>query len=238
MRKIFLTAEWRKLILVNYLIDPGKLLPYLPYKTELDLWKDRCYISLVGFRFINTRLKGFSLPFHRDFEEINLRFYVRYKDGNEWKRGVSFIKEIVPKPALTLVANRIYSENYVTLPTKHKCGQEDGLLKVMYGWKHQGEWDSIEVAAKTGLLDIEPGSEEEFITEHYWGYTPINSRLSSEYKVEHPRWQTYPVVDHQIKVRFGALYGAEFGMLKDLLPQSIMLAEGSLISVRSASRIN
>jgi uncharacterized protein YqjF (DUF2071 family) len=237
MQKNFLTAEWRKLILVSYLIDPDKLLPYLPYKTELDLWKDQCYVSLVGFRFVNTRLKGVRVPFHRDFEEINLRFYVRYKDGNTWKRGVTFIREIVPKPALTFVANSMYNEKYVTLPTRHSWDLQHDALKVSYGWKHQGAWDSIEVTANPVAVDIDPGSEEEFITEHYWGYTPINSLASSEYQVEHPRWQMYPVIDHKITVRFGELYGAEFGMLKDSLPQSVMLAEGSVIAVRSASKI-
>jgi uncharacterized protein YqjF (DUF2071 family) len=237
MQKTFLTAEWRKLILVNYLIDADKLVPYLPYKTELDYWNDQCYVSLVGFRFINTKLKGFTLPFHRDFEEINLRFYVRYKDGNTWKRGVTFIKEIVPKPALSLVANSVYGEKYITLPTKHTWESRNDRLKVIYEWKHQAAWDSIQVTAKAEALDIKPGSEEEFITEHYWGYTQINDRFSSEYQVEHPQWQTYPITDHKIEVRFGELYGAEFGMLKDSLPQSIMLAEGSLISVRAASKI-
>src|SRR5437763_12249122 len=161
MRKIFLTAEWRKLILINYVIDPDLLLPYLPFQTELDFWKDQCYVSLVGFRFINTKLKGWSLPFHTNFEEINLRFYVRYKDGNEWKRGVTFIREIVPKPALTLVANRIYGEKYVTLPTKHQYEILDAKTKVKYAWKHQNEWDSIEVTADTRPLEIQPGSEEE-----------------------------------------------------------------------------
>ena len=106
-----------------------------------------------------------------------------------------------------------------------------------YEWKHQGAWDSIEVNASSSGLDILPGSEEEFITEHYWGYTPISDRLSSEYQVEHPKWQTYPIITHEISVRFGELYGAEFGMLKDAAPQSVMLAEGSLISVRAATKI-
>ena len=237
MQKTFLTAEWRKLIIVNYLIEPDKLHPYLPYKTELDLWNGQCYVSLVGFRFINTKLKGFSLPFHRDFEEINLRFYVRYKDGNTWKRGVTFIKEIVPKAALTFVANSFYDEKYVTLPTRHHWDLHNDSMKVNYEWKHQGAWDSVEVSASSIGLDILAESEEEFITEHYWGYTQINDQMTSEYQVEHPRWQTYAVTGHKISVRFGELYGAEFGMLKDAAPQSIMLAEGSIISVRGAIKI-
>src|SRR6185436_6168258 len=129
-RPAFLTAEWRKLTMANYAIDSKLLAPLLPYKTELDLWNNTCYVSLVGFMFLNTRLKGIRIPFHSDFEEVNLRFYVRYKDEikNEWKRGVVFIKEIVPKPALTFVANSIYKEHYQTMPMKHSISSNyDGL---------------------------------------------------------------------------------------------------------------
>jgi uncharacterized protein YqjF (DUF2071 family) len=237
MQKNFLTAEWRKLILVNYLIDPDKLLPYLPYKTELDLWNDQCYVSLVGFRFVNTRLKGMPVPFHRDFEEINLRFYVRYKDGHTWKRGVTFIKEIVPKPALTFVANSMYNEKYVTLPTRHSWDIQHDALKVSYGWKHQGTWDSIEVSANPVAVDIDAGSEEEFITEHYWGYTPINSLSSSEYQVEHPRWRYYDVSEASLQCDVGGLYGSQFQASMSCTPVSAFLAEGSAIIVHRGLKL-
>jgi uncharacterized protein YqjF (DUF2071 family) len=211
MKQTFLTAEWRKLAIANYSVDPDILLPYLPYKTELDYWKGKSYASLVGFRFINTRIKGISIPFHRQFEEINLRFYVRYKDGITWKRGVCFIKEIVPKAALTFVANSIYKEKYITLPTKHRLHCDEKTMEVGYSWKHAGDWDHIVLKAELQPTPIPEESEEEFITEHYWGYTQLDNLITSEYEVQHPRWQTYPVIKHQVKVRFGELYGAEFG---------------------------
>ncbi len=107
MAKTFLKAEWRKLVMANYAVDPALLMNYLPNKTELDFWNGTCYVSLVGFMFQNTKVMGIKIPFHVDFEEVNLRFYVRYKDAGEWKRGVVFIKEIVPKPMLKIVANTI-----------------------------------------------------------------------------------------------------------------------------------
>lgn len=115
----FLKAEWRKLALANYIIDQKLLVKYLPAGTELDLWNGNCYVSLVGFMFVNTKLLGIKIPFHTNFEEVNLRFYVKRFDQGEWKRGVVFIKEIVPKPALTFVANTVYNENYETLPMEH-----------------------------------------------------------------------------------------------------------------------
>jgi hypothetical protein len=45
MNNVFLTAEWRKLMMVNYVVDPTTLQPYLPAHTEIDFWDGKCYIS-------------------------------------------------------------------------------------------------------------------------------------------------------------------------------------------------
>jgi uncharacterized protein YqjF (DUF2071 family) len=236
MARVFLTAEWRKLAMANYSVDPALLQRYLPYKTELDMWNNVCYVSLVGFMFINTKLLGFRIPFHSTFEEVNLRFYVRYKDITGWKRGVVFIKEIVPKHALTFVANTIYKENYETMPMKHRWEIDDNHLTVEYQWKLK-EWNSLEVQCTKDAIAIAEGSEEEFITEHYWGYTKISQQRTSEYGVEHPRWKVYPVKNYAIHVGFGGVYGEQFGFLKNETPASVFLAEGSEIVVREGLKI-
>ncbi len=131
----FLTAEWRKLAIINYEINPELLLPYLPAGTELDFYYGKCYISLVGFMFLNTKLLGFPIPFHRNFEEVNLRFYVKKKEGDQCKRGVVFVKEIVPKPALSLVANSVYQEHYETMPMQNTIHHTDNEVLIRYSWK-------------------------------------------------------------------------------------------------------
>jgi uncharacterized protein len=236
MSNVFLTAEWRKLAIVNYDVDPVLLQPYLPYKTELDLWNGTCYVSLVGFMFLNTKLKGLTIPSHSNFEEVNLRFYVRYKDGDEWKRGVVFIKEIVPKPALAFVANTVYKENYQSMSMKHSWVDNQDELVVEYAWK-LGQWNLMRVVAEKNASVIEEGSEAEFITEHYWGYTKINNTKTSEYQVEHPRWRRYRVKDFFIDVDFAKVYGSQFEFLKNQKPKSVFLAEGSEIKVKSGSII-
>lgn len=166
----FLKAEWRKLAIINYEINPEVLEKYLPKGTELDFYKGKCYVSVVGFMFLNTKLLGLPIPFHRNFEEVNLRFYVKKKEGNDWKRGVVFIKEIVPKPALSFVANSVYKENYKTMPMKNIIHQKDQELLIKYSWKDK-EWHSIEISAESEPLKMENNSEFEFITEHYYGFT-------------------------------------------------------------------
>ena len=231
MENTFLEAQWRKLAMVNYVVDKKTLSSYLPHKTELDLWNDKCYISLVGFMFLDTRIKGFRIPFHVNFEEVNLRFYVRYYDGAEWKRGVVFIKEIVPKPALTFVANTVYKENYETMPMLSTRVASGNDLTVEYKWK-KNKWYSLSVNTDNTSVDIRRGSEEEFITEHYWGYTKIKQGKTSEYGVEHPRWEVYTTKDYSIDVDFGDVYGRNFDFLRWEKPESVFLAEGSEIRVK------
>jgi len=232
----FLTAEWRKLILINYKIDPEILMPYVPKGTELDFFNGNCYISLVGFLFRNTKLLGIKVPFHSTFEEVNLRFYVRYKEDGIWKRGVVFIKELVPKPALTLVANTIYKENYQTVTMQHKWANNGLNNMVEYQWKAKNRMQKIRVHSELNLKEIEPGTEAEFITEHYFGYTK-QSNNTYEYEVKHPKWLHYPVLDYHINVDFEFNYGKDFKHLNEQQPLSVLLAEGSEVSVENKTTI-
>jgi uncharacterized protein len=230
--KTFLTCEWRKLAMANYVIDPALLTKYLPAGTELDLRNDKCFVSLVGFMFLNTKVQGFKIPFHINFEEVNLRFYVKTKEDDETKRGVVFIREIVPRPALSYIANLLYAEKYVTLPMTHNWIQYPGSLEIEYKWKSK-TWNSFLVKSQKTPVAISGESEEEFILEHYWGYTKVNETKTFEYRVDHPTWQVYPVTDYSIDVNFGELYGREFEFLKKQKPESVFLAEGSDVSVRN-----
>jgi uncharacterized protein len=236
MSGTFLKAEWRKLAMANFVVDQKILQPFLPNKTEIDLWRDSCYVSLVGFMFLDTRVKGMRIPFHVNFEEVNLRFYVRYNDHGVWKRGVVFIKEIVPRPALTFVANFIYKENYETMPMKHHWEMLPRELSVEYKWKKE-RWNSLKVVSENKSFAIAEGSEEEFITEHYWGYTKVDGQRTSEYEVAHPRWEVYPTKGFEIDVDFGRVYGAQFGFLTSEKPRSVFLAEGSEIRVQAGRLI-
>lgn len=235
-RRTFLDAQWRKLVMINYKIDPAILKPYLPFETEIDFSNDTCYVSLIGFMFVETKVLGLKIPSHINFEEINLRFYVKYKDTEGYKRGVVFLKEIVPRPALTIVANLLYRENYETLKTRHSWITTDDTLTVEYGWK-KGEWNSIKVEADKNPVDISSNSEEEFITEHFWGYTKINDNMTSEYEVVHPRWLIYPVKEYEVNVDFSKVYGTDFSFLQNQKPLSVYLAEGSEILVKQGSKI-
>jgi len=229
----FLTAEWRKLAIFNYEVDPVVLLPHIPKGTELDLWQGKCYVSVVGFMFQNTKILGVKVLNHVNFEEVNLRFYVKRKVDEEWRRGVVFIKEIVPRWALSFVANTVYGEHYETLPMEHEWQKSDGQLTVCYRWKLQNAWQCISVTAEEYPVPIGPDSEAEFITEHYWGYSKVSEDKTNEYQVTHPRWMHYPVLSYETNFDFGLNYGSEFVFLNSVQPTSVQLAEGSKITVES-----
>jgi uncharacterized protein YqjF (DUF2071 family) len=227
----FLKAEWRNLAIANYSIDQELLTPYVPFGTELDFWEGHCFVSLVGFMFKNTKLLGIKIPYHVDFEEVNLRFYVKRLEKGEWKRGVVFIKEIVPKRALTFIANTIYHENYETMPMGHIWSENENNRLVEYHWEKYGIRNLIRIQASLESFKIEPDSVTEFITEHYWGYAKVSDHKTNEYEVTHPKWSAYQIEDYKIQVDFRKVYSEQFEFLNSLLPHSVMLAEGSEITV-------
>ncbi len=233
----FLKAEWRKLVLVNYVIPEEVLKNHIPLGTELDLWEGNCYVSLVGFLFKNTKVLGVKVPGHVNFEEVNLRFYVKREVDGEVRRGVVFVREIVPKRAITFIANTVYKEHYVTRKMNHELVQRESDFSLTYGWSEKGEDQQFSVVADQEQVDFKVGSEEEFITEHYWGYAKAGESSTNEYEVTHPRWKVYHVSKHQIDVDFEKVYGKDFSFLDNLEPKSVFLAEGSEITVESKKRI-
>jgi len=227
----FLTATWKNLIMANYIIDPAILSSYLPHKTLVDDFNGNIYISLVGFMFEDTRLLGMRIPFHVNFEEVNLRFYVRYNDNGEWKRGTVFIREIVPKRAISFIANAIYHENYCTKRMAHFCKTVEEEIHLGYHWKHRQRWNKLEAMIEPVALLMQPGSEEEFIAEHYWGYSKYNDTTTYEYNVLHPTWKVFPVKDYLVDCDFAGLYGNAFASLENIKPNSVFVAEGSEVAV-------
>jgi uncharacterized protein YqjF (DUF2071 family) len=229
--KTFLTAEWQNLIMVNYEIDPKYLTPYLPKGVNLDYYNGKTYISLVGFLFKDSSLFKIPIPLFGTFEEINLRFYVTRKIGNEVKRGVVFINETVPNKTVAWVANKLYKEHYTSIPTKHKWKIDAKYKEIEYQWMVNKKWNRLKVIANTNALKMKVGSIEEFIFEHYFGYTKVNTTQSIEYKVNHPSWYVNEIKDYTVNCDFCDFYGKNFEILNSTKSHSIMLAEGSAVSI-------
>jgi uncharacterized protein YqjF (DUF2071 family) len=227
----FLTAEWRHLVMLNYVVDPKLLKRLIPRGLELDAFHSATYVSVVGFLFLRTRIFGISFPFHRDFEEVNLRFYVRHRAPEGWRRGVVFVREIVPRRAIATLARLLYGEPYLAFPMRHSIKHDTEKLRCRYEWRRKGRLEFVAAAASGEPQPIEPGSLEEFITEHYWGYTARAGRCA-QYQVEHPSWRVWRAADAQFEADVASLYGAGFVAALSTPPASAFIAEGSAVSVR------
>ncbi len=230
----FLTATWRNLAILNYEAPASLLTPMVPVGTELDDWNGTTLVSMVGFQFLDTRVRGISIPFHRDFDEVNLRFYVRRRAAEGWRRGVVFVREIVPRTAVSFIARWLYHENYITLPMRRTVSLgEHGNPRgqVEYGWRWRGVQQRLCVESVGGPEPLVEGALEEFITEHYWGYTRRRDGRTAEYRVEHPRWMVRPVAGAELECDAERFYGPGFGAVLGARPHSALLAEGSEVAV-------
>lgn len=236
-KRKFLQAEWNNLLMLNYEVDPEILRPYLPFATVLDLYEGKALVSMVGFLFQETSVLGVKWPFHVNFEEVNLRFYVKHFDGKYWKRGAVFISEIVPKHLIVLVANNLYKEHYRALPMRHSITPANNYTKYLYEWKLKGAWNKLGAAASNHFEDIQPHSGEEFIFEHYWGYNSLGAKKTMEYQVEHVSWQVAQVKDPVFEADIANLYGKKFVPFLNRPPFSAFFAKGSEISVRIGKTI-
>lgn len=224
----FLTARWRHLINITYAVDTALLQPHLPPGLELDKRNGRAFASLVAFDFLNTRLRGIPVPFHLNFPEINLRFYVR--NGEE--RGVVFIKELVPRYCIALVANRIYNEPYEVARMRSRSKIHAQQLQVEHVFRYKGRRHRIAVRAKAETMLPEEDSVEHFFKEHSWGFGCTKKGNLLRYRVEHPRWAVHPLTGPaEVEVDFGQLYGKKWNFLNNATPYSSLLAEGSAVRV-------
>ena len=230
MADIFLKANWENLIMANYSVDPALLIPLLPNGVELDYYDQKAYVSLVGFMFKKTSLFGIPIPLFGSFEEVNLRFYVKRTVGRKIQKGVVFINETVPFKIVAVIANKLYKEHYISIPTKHSIELTDPK-KISYSWKMNQKWNSIKVSANASQQQIATGSMEEFIFERYFGFTKIDQHTTQSYRINHPKWQTNQLLSSEVDCNFGDMYGLSFAELSQKQADSIFLANGSSVTV-------
>jgi uncharacterized protein YqjF (DUF2071 family) len=235
----FLTAEWRYLVMLNYEIDPSVLTPLTPAGTALDLWHDRALVSMVGFRFLDTRVLGLPVPLHRDFDEVNLRFYVRHdRPAGAARRGVVFVREFVPRTAIASLARLAYNEPYQAVPMRSTVPPTpvDAPGRLTYEWQADEAWHRLAATAAGPPLVPALGSEAAFITEHYWGYTRQRDGATVEYQVTHPVWRVWQATEPELAADVIGLYGPAFGAALSRPPVSALIAEGSPVAVHKPRR--
>ena len=219
--------------MANYEVEPEILADRVPRGTSLDFHDGKCFVSLVAFMFLDTRVLGVPVPFHINFEEVNLRFYVKRETETETRRGVVFVKEIVPRFAIAFIARAFYGEPYEAWRMSHAKSEND----LSYAWWKGNSRNQVKIEIGENLGVPEENSHGEFIIEHYWGYTKRGGVRCDEYKVEHPKWELFSVDSAEIDLDFGKTYGERFSFLSETKPYSILLAKGSEIAVYKGAKI-
>lgn len=240
VRRPFLTATWRNLVLLTYEIDPEALRDYLPRGLSFDLWQGKCLVSVVGLQFLKTRVLGLPIPIYHSYPEVNLRFYVGRQVEDEWRRGAVFIKQIVPYRAVAMVARRVYHEQFVALPMRHSIDSDsanDQPDRVTYRWRHQGRWEHLEVQDLGAAGHPAAGSIEEFVAEHYWGYNRQPDGSTLEFRVERPSWEIRQAQDFALECDVERLYGTELVRSLTSPPVSAFWAEGSEVAVYRGTKL-
>lgn len=229
----FFTADWLNLVVLNYEIEPSIVEPFVPKGSDIDFWNGKTFVSIVGFQFLETRVLGLKFPGHVNFEEVNLRFYVKRQVGAELRRGVVFIKEIAPRKIVQWVANSFYNEHYLTCRMKSRVTDD----RYEYAWHRAGIWESVSAKKVGGLVVPHKDSLDSFIVEHYWGYAMGKDGSTTEYKVTHPSWRTATALDARLDADVATLYGEPFAPILSGPPCSAIYAEGSSVAVYPGVKI-
>lgn len=222
--------------MLNYAVDSSLLERFVPQGTDLDAFEGKTYLSLVGFEFNRSRIFGAPVPFYQAFEEVNLRFYVRRSS----RRGVVFIRELVPRYAVAAIARFAFNENYSSVPMSHRieaCSQS-GAVEAEYGWGSGMDRCSIRIETEGPSFLPSEGSASQFITEHYWGYAAQSNGGSLEYEVQHPRWQVRSAKSAVLSGSVARVYGDKIAQSLERKPDSAFLADGSAVTVFKARRIS
>lgn len=232
----FLTAEWRNILMLNYAVDPSVLEPFVPYGTEVDTFEGRAYLSLVGFEFNRSRIRGFAVPFHQSFEEVNLRFYVRRSS----RKAVAFIRELVPRYAVAAVARFAFREKYSCVPMSHRIetGADGNVASAEYAWRSGPDRCAMRIQTEGASFLPAEGSASQFITEHYWGYAVQPDGGCLEYEVQHPRWFVWTARHADFRGNAAGVYVTEIARILTRDPDSAFLAEGSGVTVFKGTKID
>ncbi|HJS43862.1 MAG TPA: DUF2071 domain-containing protein [Gemmatimonadales bacterium] len=231
----FLTAQWRNLIILTYAVDPMQIIERVPAGTTLDSWHGKTFVSLLGFQFQDTKVLGASIPFHQDFEEVNLRFYVRRVVGDDVRPGVVFIRELVPRPLVGGMARLLYREPYLVVHMRSAV-QPGPPPRVSYAWDLDERTCVIAGAGEGEGTSAAPGSLEEFVTQRPWGYNGERGKDTLEYYVHHPTWRLWEARNLTVDYDAAPICGGELAR-QLTAPISTLIADGSAVTVHWRNQI-
>ena len=239
-----ISARWRDVAILSWPIGDDCLVPFLPKSLVLDRWDGEAYISLVCLYVEGLRI--LELPvWPRRFAEINLRFYVRPADRSDVRKGVVFLKQLVPHRLIALGARCLFREPMSVLPAlmSRECDpgespNSDPQRRLCYGWLNDGCAEGLRVTSGGSAYHANTGSLDEFLTARYWGYNRQSGGRVRTYRITRDAWSLVPVIDYTLDCDARSLCGAPFGDAVSERPASVLWATGSHARVHWPSTLS
>jgi uncharacterized protein len=236
-RRPFLTANWRNLVLVNFVVPADLLEPRLPPGCVLDRVPhspDTHLLSVVAMHFDNTRVWGVPVPFAQRFDEVNLRFYARQGD----RHGSVFLRQYVPSRTILYGARWTYNQPYELARIQHVVAESGDHLEIRTRFERGRYTGAVSLRAERGAITPPVDSLEHFLKERYWGFDSDRRGRVFRYPVWHPVWRTHPVIDVDIDFDPGVLLGGDWRDVDwTAAYHSALFAEGSLSAIYPAERV-
>lgn len=228
--------------MLSFAIPAKTLRPFVPRGTEIDFFEGKAMVTLAGLLFQNAKVFGLRIPGFSAFEGVNLRFYVRRKFGQGYRRGVVRIREFVPSRVLTTASRFFFNEKACAVPMRHQfCGNDQKDRKdmsVSYQWQFRRGWSSLLLQTGERPATAVQGSAAAFVTEPQWGYARFRDGSTAEYEIDHPRWRIWEAKRAKLEGNLFSQFGAVFQECLSNEPVSAFLVEGSRVTVRSPAPIS
>ena len=234
--RIFLSAEWRNLIIVSYHAPAALLAPHLPKGMDLDLIEGTPTVSLVAFEFLNTRVFGVPWPGFVNFPEWNLRSYVKTREPTP-RRGVVFIREFVPSRIVSGIARKLYNEPYTAAPMRFAAQTKDSISTARCEVRFNHASHTLDATAASTLEVPHDTSTATLLKEHQWGFGTTRAGRTLCYEVTHPIWRVHQHAASSANVDWAKMYGEKWIVMQKVAPFSTVLAEGSAVTVSTGMRL-
>ena len=222
--RALVSVEWRKLCYVSYAVDPALLASHIPPGVSLETLDGQAIMSLIAWSANYPQVFGVPLPGALRSTEMALRYFVR--EGP--RRGAVTLFEDSSSPFAMLAARALFREPTRHAPMTSRVEQTGSALSCHYTIDRAGT-HSVSVRARAEARPPDRQSTAYLVVQRPYGYASSSRGELLRYDLDHPVWDTYDVIEHDVRVDFGALYGEPWSFLSTLRPLSVVLAEGSAV---------
>ena len=177
----FMAQKWENLLFLHWPVSKESLESTIPEDLEVDLFEGEAWLSVVGFRLSELRIKPFVQIPWKDFSELNLRTYVRDQAG---RRGVWFYSLDSSDLLAVVGARLLYGLNYRYASIDHN--QKNDFIEYTSETKSKrggikGSISSSSPAMKMVGEMAKAGTLNYFLLERYrfWSKQTYRGKLSS-----------------------------------------------------------